>query len=288
MNTQQLQCFCSVAEHLNFTRAAEELYLSVPTVTHHIQSLESELNTTLFVRSRHAVSLTESGVTFYADAKDILSKIEISKVHVISKDEEALKVVHIGLTSGAELPFLESKLKNLSAAHPSAIPEITIDSYENLIRMLKNHQLDLMLASKFMLRNYPDMYFSKFYTYKTCVILPINHKFAKKNEISVSELENERLIVLQSKEIPYSIQKQSKNPEIFSNRDYMTIAQSSSMSCLTLAYAGYGFAILPEFYIPSDINERGMTTVPLKETGLDDYGVAALQKNALVTAFYSA
>lgn len=43
MNTQQLRCFLMVADKLNFTKAAQALYFSVPTVTHHIQNLESEL-----------------------------------------------------------------------------------------------------------------------------------------------------------------------------------------------------------------------------------------------------
>ena len=51
MNKQQLQCFACVAEYLNFTKVSEELFLTVSTVTHHIQSLESELNTKLFIVS---------------------------------------------------------------------------------------------------------------------------------------------------------------------------------------------------------------------------------------------
>ena len=70
MNSQQLQCFIYVAERLNFTKAAEALYLSVPTVTHHIKSLEEELGIQLFYRSSRVVKLTENGEKFYFDAKD--------------------------------------------------------------------------------------------------------------------------------------------------------------------------------------------------------------------------
>lgn len=49
MNTQQLECFVRAAEKLNFTKAAEELYISTPAVTHQIKNLEEELNTTLFI-----------------------------------------------------------------------------------------------------------------------------------------------------------------------------------------------------------------------------------------------
>ena len=43
MNSQELKCFVVAADRLNFTRAAKELYVTPPTVTHHIQHLEEEL-----------------------------------------------------------------------------------------------------------------------------------------------------------------------------------------------------------------------------------------------------
>ena len=52
MNDTELRCFVAVADTLSFTKAAERLYFSVPTVTHHIQMLERELATELFVRTQ--------------------------------------------------------------------------------------------------------------------------------------------------------------------------------------------------------------------------------------------
>ena len=50
MNTQQLECFVRIADKLNFTKVAEELYITAPAVAHHIINLE-ELNTSLFILS---------------------------------------------------------------------------------------------------------------------------------------------------------------------------------------------------------------------------------------------
>ncbi len=82
MNSQQLQCFLCVADKLNFTKASEELYLSTPTVTHHIKNLEEELNTLLFIRTSRMVKLTEAGTMFYNDAKEIMSKIEVAEKRI--------------------------------------------------------------------------------------------------------------------------------------------------------------------------------------------------------------
>lgn len=57
MNTIQLECFVAVAEHLNFSRASEELKITQPAVSHQIHALEEELGTKLFLRTSKSVSL---------------------------------------------------------------------------------------------------------------------------------------------------------------------------------------------------------------------------------------
>ena len=57
MNLKQLEAFVQVAEEKNFSRAAKELFLTQPTVSAHIASLEQELNVRLFVRNTKEVEL---------------------------------------------------------------------------------------------------------------------------------------------------------------------------------------------------------------------------------------
>ena len=61
MNLRQLECFLEVARTLNFTRAAENLYLSQTVVTNHIRHLEEAVGFPVFERSKKSVSLTENG-----------------------------------------------------------------------------------------------------------------------------------------------------------------------------------------------------------------------------------
>lgn len=79
MNTIQLECFLAVSENLNFARAAEQLHITQPAVTHQIHSLETELNTRLFVRTTRSVELTPAGFAFISDASDILGRTRAAK-----------------------------------------------------------------------------------------------------------------------------------------------------------------------------------------------------------------
>ena len=62
MHTAQLRCFLTVADTLNFARAAERLHITQPAVTQQIKALEKELGVRLFHRSTHSVRLTEEGL----------------------------------------------------------------------------------------------------------------------------------------------------------------------------------------------------------------------------------
>ena len=72
MNLKQLEAFVSVAETGSFTRTAQQLYLTQPTISSHISSLEKDLNKRLIVRNTRGVSLSEAGKKLYPMARKML------------------------------------------------------------------------------------------------------------------------------------------------------------------------------------------------------------------------
>jgi len=70
---RQLETFLKVAELKSFSKAAQEIFLTQPTVSEHIRQLESELNTRLFLRTKRETILTPSGKQFVKHAKKILN-----------------------------------------------------------------------------------------------------------------------------------------------------------------------------------------------------------------------
>lgn len=77
MTTEQMRTFLAVADCLNFTKAAEKLYLSHPTISRQIQSLEEECKTPLLIRTRKEVSLTPAGAIMVSHLKNVLSEIQV-------------------------------------------------------------------------------------------------------------------------------------------------------------------------------------------------------------------
>ena len=72
MNLKQLEAFVHVAEGGSFSKAAKDLYLTQPTISAHVSTLEKELNTRLFVRNTKEVKLSDSGTVLYDYAKQMI------------------------------------------------------------------------------------------------------------------------------------------------------------------------------------------------------------------------
>lgn len=89
MKIDHLLSFRKVAKTGSFTRAAQALFITQPTVTHHIQSLEHELGCKLLIRSNQDTKLTPEGVELAAKVDDLFRQIEEIKGIVSKKKSSA-------------------------------------------------------------------------------------------------------------------------------------------------------------------------------------------------------
>ena len=79
MDLRQLETFVEVCKYKSFSKAAEKLYITQPTVTSHIQNLENELGTILINRSGKNMTLTQAGSLLFKYAGDIINTCEMAK-----------------------------------------------------------------------------------------------------------------------------------------------------------------------------------------------------------------
>jgi len=87
-----LRCFVAVAEHLSFTRAAAALFVSQPTLSKQVRSLEDNLRVQLFARNRRSVQLTEAGGALLPGAAVVLRAWEAAQADMTEVMETAKAV----------------------------------------------------------------------------------------------------------------------------------------------------------------------------------------------------
>lgn len=287
MNTQQLLCFVCVADRLNFTKAAEELYLSPPTVTHHIQTLEAELKTPLLVRNSKMVRLTEAGQSFYNDAREILAKIEIAQKKMHNASVTRVRLFHIGCTSTSELRFLREPLQDLRKSRPGFSPVLHVQDYFSLKKMFEAEQLDAMLCTRNMIRKLPNCEFHQMAEAKLYAILPADSPLAGREVLHFADLQDQCILTLHPKLVPFEQSNRLRDWIIEHSMNHMDIHCESDRAGILLAQCGYGIALFPGFYT-ADLPEN-MVRLPFepdsqplpfgvacRKQGKDDYTRAFL------------
>lgn len=266
MNSQQLQCFIYVAERLNFTKAAEALYLSVPTVTHHIKSLEEEIGTSLFYRSSRVVKLTEQGERFYYSAKDIFIRMQDAKNQFRNPAEQETIVFRIGCMTENVFPLLEPVLKQVKEKYPYILPKVIVREFFDLKNLYENQQFELVIATHDLSS---QGCYKKLATYQSYAIMAPDHPLAKEPELSFAQIADENLITLAPRCIPFQKGNQFQEYLTLHAQDHVHIVSEGRAESILLAKCGYGIALLPGFLVSP---EEGIVSIPITNTKNIEYG----------------
>lgn len=193
MNLSQLQYFCKLAELQHYTRAAEQLYITQPTLSNSISRLEDELGIPLFVRDGRNVRLTKYGAEFNRYAKQAL--MAISKGKALAQDEagEYTGTVSIGTVYTIEDVFLPHLIKEFRAEYGRGpVIHVAQGLTKTLAKGLEDDTYDLIFCAH--CPEYKDFQFVPVAHQSLAVIVHSTHRLARKKRVSLADLHGEHLI----------------------------------------------------------------------------------------------
>lgn len=251
MNTFQLECFLSVATTLSFAKAAKKLSVSQPTVTHQIRTLENELNTKLFRRSTRLVELTRDGEAFISDAKSMLGIAASAKMRFNSSAEASLTQISIGCGSYIQLAMLSDILNELRCETSNLRPRLFILPHEQLFRYLESERIDVVFDALDGSAIKDGIKYKELFKSALSCVCRADYPTALKESADVAALASESLILCDPMALSPDIAKLQFR--IAEGRDPSSIHISPSPAAsFVLARSGFGVALLPDFFIPSD------------------------------------
>lgn len=147
MDLAQIRYFLSVADHLSFTRAAEELYVSQPTVSKQIALMERELGFKLFSRSNQGVRLTYTGQMLYPDFRDALALIDSAVQKVAKSTDDMRGQIRIGIGNMMDINYImPGFLRAFAQVYPEIHLKITSLSFAPLQEKLEGGELDVIFT----------------------------------------------------------------------------------------------------------------------------------------------
>lgn len=148
MELRVLKYFLAVAREENFTRAAQQLHLTQPTLSRQIAVLERELGVKLFVRSNHNIILTEDGMILKRRAQEILSLADKTKQDFVQKDEALAGTISIGSGEFRSTEYLAKIIAEFRKKYPNVKYEIYSGNANNIRDYIERGLLDIGLMSE--------------------------------------------------------------------------------------------------------------------------------------------
>lgn len=265
MNTIQLECFITVARHLNFSRASEDLKITQPAVSHQIRTLESELGVKLFKRTSKNVSLTPEGMQFLPDA-ELIIKTALSAKERLGM-HESFTLFEVGCHSHMELNLLPLFFEKLALEFPLLRPSVRIIPFPSLLGLVENQKLPAAFQIKER-QTKSSLSFRKLCSAPVACVCTKQHPLAQYKTLT-KDLLSGSIIVSSPNQIPgtvFAVQSQVLS-HLPHRQHYFT---ENPETAFTLTKAHLGYTLYPDIPLARDPE---LCYIPLTDVPALPFGI---------------
>lgn len=194
MTTKQIDYCIELAHTLNFSRAADNMFVSQPTLSYQIRLLEEEIGFTVFERSGKGASLTPAGsqfVSFLAGMREDLKRAVEQGQNFSSKYRENISIC---MMVRQAVFFLPEAMRIFADTHPEV--QITpLFQYENSVESFLRHEADILFALAEQTRQIPGIQVHDLFESHIYLIAQRDDPLAAKNLISEGDLYGRTLMI---------------------------------------------------------------------------------------------
>ena len=191
---KQMRAFCEVVRTGSITLAAQNLYLSQPSVTLQIQAMEREMGVTVFERRGPILKLTPDGETLYELAKPLVDGIDgLQENFAAQHGKLDGGELNIGAGESTILYILPEPVKRFVTAHPGIQLKIHNETGRDGLKMLRADEIDLAVGS--MLDVPDDITYQPVVTFDPALIVPLGHPLANHTDVTLEEISQYGLIL---------------------------------------------------------------------------------------------
>lgn len=243
MTITQLKYVLAVAEHANFTKAAEKTFVTQPTLSMQIQKLEDELDVLIFDRSKKPIALTDIGAKIVMQAKNIVN--EANRINDIVDQQKGYigGEFRLGVIPTIMPTLLPMFLKNFINKYPKVKLKIEELNTETIIERLEDGHLDAAIAATPLLNpNIKErpLYYEPFMAY-----VPVNHRLHEKEVLETADLDLSDMLLLEDghcfRDGVINLCQATRDYEA----DSFSLESGSFETLVKLANEGLGMTLLP-------------------------------------------
>jgi DNA-binding transcriptional LysR family regulator len=192
LDTRLLRAFVAVAEELNFTRAAERLFIAQQALSSQIQQLESRLGVKLFERTTRRVGLTEAGERLLPHAVATLETLDAGLGELEAARRAVRTTLRVGMSGTAMVPVVSETMRVFSERNPEVELEVSNAGLDQPSAGLKEGTVDVAFVRPPFLDEGLSMV--TVLTEGRFAVLPKNHPLASRDHVRPEDVVNEAWI----------------------------------------------------------------------------------------------
>ncbi len=255
-----LKTFVTLAEVKNFTKTAELLLMSQPSVSLHIKNLEKEFQTKLFHRSPKYLKITPSGEILYDRAKQMITIYEQTRQDILERQNTIKGELKIAASFTIGEYILPPLLLELQKEYPELNLQVTIANTEEVIQSTRSHHADIGLIEG--QTNEKELAVTPFMQDELFIVSSNRHELVHKDEVTISDLQNQAWIIRETG----SGTREYFNHFIRSNglkvKSLLTI--SSNQGIKETLINGMGISILSGSVVERDVKQKNLSIIRIK------------------------
>ncbi|MDB5975630.1 MAG: LysR family transcriptional regulator [Nevskia sp.] len=195
MELRHLRYFITVAEELNFTRAAKRLGMEQPPLSQQIRHLEEEVGTPLFQRLPRGVALTGAGGSFLLDAREILERVRLATEHAQRVARGNLGRIRVGMINSAPFhPFLPRLIREFGQRYPEVALSLEEDTTPELAEATRDGSVDVAFVRP-LLGEAADLVVETLFDEEMVVALPEGHRLTRLRSLPLTALAKESFVL---------------------------------------------------------------------------------------------
>ena len=267
MNLKQLEAFVRVAETKSFSAAAKMLFLTQPTVSAHIASLERELNTCLLIRNTKGVALSDAGKELYAYAEQMLELEQKIRERFGLTGRQPGSVLRIAASTIPSLYLLPDIMARFRKEYPEEQLKLFETDSSGVVEMILSHKADVGFTGTVLEKG--SCTYIPFYQDELVVLTPSSERYrARKNDDIVSWILEEPVIL---REEGSGTRKEALRLLAQTGVDISKLNVAAMMenqeTIKRSVGSGMGISILSKLAAKEEIDSGKLLAFPLGETG---------------------
>jgi LysR family transcriptional regulator, cyn operon transcriptional activator len=280
LEIRHLRYFLAVAEAGSFSRAADRLGISQPSVSQQMRDLERSLRVSLFQRRGKRILLTSTGFIFQEHARALLRQLETFLEELAHEPGQMRGNLHLGVIPALNVPLMPRLLQLFTADHPGINLIVEEISSTEIETALEDGRMDVGLG--FLTRHSPNLRYERLCTDEFALIVSTKHPWSKRRVVKFSELHQQRFL-----QLPDSFVMRRMSDEICRKHQVRprTIAEINAIETLLRSLAPLEAAALMPSIVLQGRNGLGLKALPLQGKNLAlDIGLLRLRESMVNTA----